>query len=76
MIWEERKMNFELVRELFDYQDGELIWKISKQRISAGWVAGSYGGHKYKRIMYNGEDVLCSPFDMALALWRVAEGWR
>lgn len=38
----------ERVKELFDYVDGELIWKISPTNsVKAGDVAGSIGGHGY-----------------------------
>jgi hypothetical protein len=33
----------ERLKELFDYQDGKLIWKVSRGRLAkAGQVAGSY----------------------------------
>jgi len=40
-------------RELFDYRDGKLYWKVSRGRITAGQEAGSVGGHGYRQIGYD-----------------------
>lgn len=45
--------------ELFDYrEDGELIWKVSRQRIKIGKVAGNTNNKGYKFIMVNYKNYL------------------
>ena len=43
------------VKELFEYQDGELIWKSNRgKNQTKGKIAGSEKSHNYKRIRFNG----------------------
>lgn len=45
-------------KELFDYQNGDLIWKIARRgrnKIKAGSIAGFYGGNGYKSIGVDGK---------------------
>lgn len=41
----------ERLKELFDYQDGNLVWKISRGRVKAGRIAGHLNNHfDYYRV--------------------------
>jgi len=43
------------LHELFDYKDGNLIWKIAKsRRVKAGDIAGSLNEYGYIMIGFNG----------------------
>ena len=46
-----------LLRELFEYRDGELYWKVSpSEKIKSGSVVGTIGPHGYKvtKVNYKG----------------------
>lgn len=46
----------DLLKELFDYQDGELFWKVSKgSRANIGYRAGSVIRSGYLHVMINGK---------------------
>ena len=50
--------HFERLQELFDYKDGQLIWKIKKARANKGDVAGcesSRNGVLYRQIKVDGK---------------------
>jgi hypothetical protein len=51
-------VNKELLHSLFDYQDGELYWKVSKGNKKAGMIAGVGRADGYKRIGINGVQYL------------------
>lgn len=47
----------ERLKELFDYQDGQLIWKVKKARANKGDIAGCYSKHNgiiYRSIKVDG----------------------
>lgn len=49
-------MTSEYIKYLFDYVDGELIWKITKaRRIKVGSVAGSIDDEGYRRVRIDGK---------------------
>ena len=46
----------DLLKELFDYRDGNLYWKVAKaQRIKIGDLAGSAQKSGYRQVMINGK---------------------
>ena len=46
----------DLVKNLFDYQNGVLVWKIKlNKRISINSIAGSKDGNGYVQVMINGK---------------------
>ena len=41
-----------IAKELFDYRDGNLVWKVrTSSRIHVGQIAGSKGDWRYTRVM-------------------------
>ena len=44
------------VRELFEYKDGNLYWKVSRGRVKAGDHAGYDRSNEYRIIMINGKN--------------------
>lgn len=46
---------YEQIHEAFNYKDGNLYWKIKRQRIKAGNVAGYVAQNGYMVIMLNGK---------------------
>ena len=49
----------EYVKELFDYQDGELFWKVQKaKRVKIGDKAGSINGQGRKYVEIGGKNYL------------------
>jgi hypothetical protein len=50
----------DLLKELFDYKDGELYWKSKPaNRVSIGDVAGSLSSNGYKQVYINGKPYYC-----------------
>jgi hypothetical protein len=43
----------ELLKEYFDYSEGNLIWQISKGRVKKGTIAGSPDGKGYIAVKIN-----------------------
>ena len=43
------------LKELFEYEDGNLIWKESRGRVKAGTVAGTLHAKGYTQIRINGK---------------------
>lgn len=53
------ELSQDLLRELFDYRDGELYWKVRKAyQIKIGDRAGTPGEDGYRRIIIDGKQYL------------------
>jgi hypothetical protein len=49
----------DLLKELFDYKDGELYWKLKPAiRVSIGDIAGSLSSNGYKQVYVNSKPYL------------------
>ena len=46
-------MNTELLKELFDYSEGNLIWRVNKGRSKKGSIAGSKDSKGYLQVKLN-----------------------
>ena len=44
-----------LLKELFEYNDGVFYWKVARQGIKCGQIAGSLFSNGYRRIKINGK---------------------
>lgn len=44
-----------MVKEIFDYKDGELVWKQPKKKTQIGEIAGCIGSKGYRLIGYKGK---------------------
>jgi len=47
------ELSQDLLHELFEYRDGELIWRAGRGRIVAGATAGPSSEDKYRKITIN-----------------------
>jgi len=60
----------EYLRHLFDYEDGNLIWKINKGRAKVGDIAGSNDNRGYKQLKLN---QVCYRLHRLIWLWHGKE---
>lgn len=51
-------MDAKRLRELFDYSDGDLIWKVSRRRVKPGRVAGCLDRNGYLQVRIDGKAYL------------------
>lgn len=47
------ELSQDLLHELFEYRDGELIWRVRRGNVAVGAVAGTVGTHGYSQIGIN-----------------------